>query len=77
MEGFNDVWANILNGDILNISETISENPSAMQKQLKDRKADLSIPNQLALDLSAITNNEVNKTVEKLIDVSEEIFNSY
>lgn len=70
MEGFNDVWANILNGDILNLSESISEHSSAAPKQFKDRKADLSVPNQLALDISAITNNDVNKTVEKLIDVS-------
>ena len=69
MEGFNDVWANILNGDILNISESISEHPSMNAKQFGDRKADLSVPNQLALDISAITNNDINKTVDKLNDV--------
>ena len=71
MEGFNDVWANILNGDILNISESISEPPSLNAKQFGDRKADLAVPNQLALDISAITNNDVNKTVEKLNDVRQ------
>lgn len=71
MEGFNDIWANILNGDILNNSEYISEHPSIApnNKKFDDAKGVTPQANQMLLDISAITNNENNLTI-KLTEVS-------
>ena len=56
MEGFNDVWANILNGDIINNSENISEHPSLQvsNKKFIEKKADLSATHQMMGDISFI-----------------------
>ena len=77
MEGFNDVWANILNGDIINNSENISEHPSLLidNQKFEERKADLSTTNQMIGDISAINpENAFDKSPErlKLGDISKE-----
>lgn len=77
MEGFNDVWANILNGDIINNSENISEHPSLLidNQKFEERKADLSTTNQMIGDISAINpENAYDKSPErvKLGDISKE-----
>lgn len=48
MEGFNDVWANILNGDIINNSINMSEHPSLIIGNKKyEKKEGRWIINQL------------------------------
>jgi len=74
MEGFNDVWANILNGDIINNSENISEHPSLAitNQNLVEKKADLSTNQQMMGDISAINQDEAIDEKSALPDISKE-----
>ena len=77
MEGFNDIWANILNGDIINNSENISEHPSlaVRNKNFRNKKADLSTTNQMMGDISVINKEEgifKSPDVVVAVDISKE-----
>eukprot|EP00344_Euplotes_crassus_P009429 CAMPEP_0197018124 /NCGR_PEP_ID=MMETSP1380-20130617/79926_1 /TAXON_ID=5936 /ORGANISM="Euplotes crassus, Strain CT5" /LENGTH=216 /DNA_ID=CAMNT_0042445303 /DNA_START=1184 /DNA_END=1834 /DNA_ORIENTATION=- len=77
MEGFNDVWANILNGDIINNSENISEHPSLAvnNKKFIEKKVDISANNQMMGDISVINTQEGANRIANVIvpnDLSKE-----
>jgi hypothetical protein len=78
MEGFNDVWAHILNGDIINNSENISEHPSLAvnNQKFSTKKGDLSGNHNMMGDISAINHNEAieekTHSVMKAGDISKE-----
>lgn len=61
MEGFNDIWANILNGDIINNSDNISEHPSLQMNNpnLDIKQNDTSASQHMLGDISAITHEGV------------------
>lgn len=75
MEGFNDVWANILNGDIINNSVNISEHPSLIvgskKYEFKEGKwtknyVQAHQPNLINVDMNAPILNDISG-----IDASE------
>lgn len=74
MEGFNDIWANILNGDIINNSENISEHPSlAVNQNNIEKKADLSATQLKVGDISMINKTEAEGSNQiKNVDMSKE-----